>query len=115
MTSAFHHLALVLLAGCSVVRMDDASHSTAASNHVTTPIYYEMDADQRRQFLEAVQALKAGATYQEVRNVLGSPFSEKAIRGKNFDDPQRGTSTTYYFRKMKRDVTNEVEDEYVSL
>lgn len=76
---------------------------------------YAMTEEQRTTFVEALQNLKAGETYENVRKALGNPFDEVIIQGKKVNDPVRGFAVTYYMRKNDRDLVNEQKDEYVVL
>lgn len=106
----FYICALVLFTACSA-----AQTSQYTKNKMNTSAYYEMSPNDQNKFLEALREIKVGDSYDDVCRRLGSPFDEKIIRGKKYDDPVRGLSVSYYVTKLHKDIVNEIQDKYVTI
>lgn len=50
---------------------------------------------------------------EEVIKVLGKPDYNRSIKGKKLDSPYRGRCLSYYLKKWKKDLVNEIKDSYV--
>lgn len=74
-----------------------------------------MSPNDQNRFVEALREIKIGDSYDDVCKRLGSPFDEKIIRGKKYDDPVRGLSVHYYVKKTRKNIANEIQDKYVSI
>lgn len=73
---------------------------------------YEMPPERKKAFLDSLRALRVGDSAEKVRQVLGSPFKEDIMRGKEMNQPVRGFHWTYYVKRAHPLLINERTDEY---
>ena len=92
-------------------RSDSAQVDTIKSEQ--KEYYYEMSPNDIDKFMKKVYSLKKGMSVEEVIKVLGQPDNIQEIRGKELDSPYRGQMLTYYLKKWRKDLVNEIKDKYV--
>lgn len=105
---------LSLFLGCSSKLVNQGSDSQIPSP-MMSDFYIQMPVAERKTFLETIKKLRVGDSFVDVLKDLGKPVKERKIRGKKIDDPVRGTAITYFLQKKKKEIENEILDQYVSI
>lgn len=110
---------LALLSGCHGVDRNGVAPSgqeVISSRPVAKESekpYLLIDEGQRKMLIQKVQKIQIGTSCEEVKSVLGPPWSDDLQYKKDWSHELIGRTFDYYVRKQDKDLVNEKLDQYV--